>query len=147
MPAGRPPFEFDDATLKKVESLAAQGLTKTQIARSLGIHRATLAKKKRENSEIDDAIKRGEAKGIATITNALFTAAREGNITAQIFFLKNRDPDNWKDRQYVEETRRYEGINPEVRRDMTPQEAAESYADTLRDGKKGSNVVAMKRRK
>ena len=121
MPAGRPPFEFDEATLKRVESLAAQGLNKTQIARSLGIHRATLSRKKAENSEIDDAIKRGEAKGIATVTNALFQAARDGNITAQIFFLKNRDPDHWKDRQYVEETRRYEGISREVKKDMSPQ--------------------------
>jgi DNA-binding XRE family transcriptional regulator len=141
---GPKPMEFDEVMLKKIESLAAQGLTKTQIAQAIGIHRATLSKKKSENHEIDDAIKRGEAKGLATITNALFQSAREGNITAQIFYLKNRAPDEWKDRHHIEETRRHVGIDAEVKRDMTPQDAAASYAETLREGSK-SNVVAIKR--
>ena len=49
--------------------------------------------------EIKDALKRGQAKGLATVTNSLFTSATDGNVTAQIFYLKNQDPKNWKDRQ------------------------------------------------
>ena len=29
------------------------------------------------------------------------TSARDGNVTAQIFYLKNRAPDQWADRQEV----------------------------------------------
>jgi len=143
---GRPEYVIDDKVLKKVEDLAAHGLTKQQIALSLGIHVATLCKKRLENAELTEAIKRGEANGIKTVTNALFTAAREGNITAQIFFLKNRDPENWKDRQYVDETRRIIPADVEINKDMTPQQAAETYADTLRNGSVG-NVVPIKRRR
>jgi len=143
---GRPEYVIDDKVLKKVEDLAAHGLTKQQIALALGIHVATLCKKRLENAELTEAIKRGEANGIKTVTNALFTAAREGNITAQIFFLKNRDPENWKDRQYVDETRRIIPADVEINKDMTPQQAAETYADTLRNGSVG-NVVPIKRRR
>jgi len=89
---------------KKVESLAAQGLTKEQIARCLGIGRSTLFDKQKKDPDFLDAIKRGQAKGIGTITNALFQSAKNGNITAQIFFLKNRDPENWRDRRDYDHT-------------------------------------------
>ena len=48
--------------------------------------------------DFEDAIKRGKAKGIAQVTNSLFTSATDGNVTAQIFYLKNQDPKTWKDR-------------------------------------------------
>ena len=31
-------------------------------------------------------------------TNSLFTSATDGNVTAQIFYLKNQDAKTWKDR-------------------------------------------------
>ncbi len=39
-----------------------------------------------------------DIKRLAIIEDALFNAAKAGNITAQIFFLKNRDPIRWRDR-------------------------------------------------
>ena len=143
---GRPPLIIDEALLKKVEGLAAQGLTKTEIALSIGIHIGTLHKKKAENDDLNEAIKRGEAKGIATIANALFIAAKGGHVVAQIFFLKNRSPENWKDRHYIDETVRNVGFDADVKKSMEPQEAADAYADTLREGRTG-NVVPIKRRK
>ena len=89
---------------KKVETLAAQGLTVKQIADCLGIHRSTFYDHKNKHPDISDAIKRGRSKGIATVTNSLFQAAKGGNITAQIFYLKNRDPDKWRDRRNHEHT-------------------------------------------
>ena len=138
-------FHVTDDVLRKVEAHAAAGLTKKEIAASLGIHEATLYRKINSNREFCDAIKTGIAKGIATVANSLFKTAKAGNVTAQIFFLKNRSPDSWKDRHYVDETLRHIGIDAEIKRDMSPQEAADSYADTLRTGKSG-NVVPIKRR-
>lgn len=97
--SGRPQKEVD---LGQVESLAAQGLTNDQIALSIGISRSNYFKKKAESLDFQDAVKRGQAKGIAKVTNSLFQAANNGNITAQIFYLKNRDPQNWRDKQDVE---------------------------------------------
>ena len=96
--AGQKGFEVTPDILRRVEAHAAAGMTKKEIAASLGIHGATLYRKINKDSEFSDAIKTGQAKGIATITNALFVNAKSGNTTAQIFFLKNRSPENWKDR-------------------------------------------------
>lgn len=143
---GRKPFEITEEVLNKAETLAAQGLTKQQIARVIGIAVGTLHRKVAENSDLNEAIKRGQAKGVATIANSLFQAAREGNITAQIFYLKNRDPENWKDMRHVDETRRFSGMDEDIKKTMTPQEAAQSYADTLKQAK-GDNVVSIRQRK
>ena len=42
--------------------------------------------------------------GIGVVANALFEKAKRENTTAMIFYLKNRDPENWEDvqkRQYM----------------------------------------------
>ena len=100
--AGRPKFEITSEILEKVEDHAGEGLTKKQIAQCLGICYNTLNERQKEYSEFLEAIKKGQAKGVATISNALFESGKEGNITAQIFYLKNRSPKNWKDRQSTE---------------------------------------------
>ena len=93
----KPQVEID---LNKIEELASQGMTHDQIAYSLGIGSSTLYTQKAKNEEIKEAIKRGQAKGIQQITNALFQNAKEGNLGAQVFYLKNRA--GWTDKQDVE---------------------------------------------
>ena len=112
-------------------------------AASLGIHEATLYRKINGNREFCEAIKTGQAKGIVAVTNYLMKSAREGNVTAQIFYLKNRSPRNWKDRHHIEETQRHVKQDVDINAKMTPQEAAQAYADTLRSGK-GDHVIPMK---
>ena len=94
---GRPAFLITPEILEKTERLAAQGLNQVQISACLGIVQKTLIEKKRAFSAFGNAIKIGKAKGIGTVTNALFQSAQNGSVPAQIFFLKNRDPENWKD--------------------------------------------------
>jgi IS30 family transposase len=89
----------DPDTLNKIIALGSQGLTSGQIARCLGVSWSTIDRRRKENAEIEEAIKKGEALGVEKISNALMTSARDGNVTAQIFYLKNRAPDQWADRQ------------------------------------------------
>ena len=84
-----------EINIKQVEALAARGLTQQQIADSLGISESTLYTNKRENVDFAEAIKRGKAKGIATVTNKLFAKIEEGNLTATIFYLKTQA--GWKE--------------------------------------------------
>jgi Helix-turn-helix of insertion element transposase len=97
-PGGRPKWIPPD--LKQVESLASKGLTFEQIADALGIHVATLFRKKREFSEFSEALKKARATGIALVANKLFEAAMGGDVTAMIFFLKAQA--GWRDRHEVE---------------------------------------------
>lgn len=129
----RPAFQVTDDVIQKTESLASQGLTLEQIARVLGICYDTLNNKKKQFVELSEAIKRGQAKGVATISNALFQNAKSGNTVAQIFYLKNRAPGEWKDKHDHEVTGPGGGPIKTITTSMTPREAAEAYADTLND--------------
>ena len=97
MKRGKKPFNFDSEVLEKIEVLASRGLAQQDIAYCIGIHPTTLSEKKYENEQLQEALKRGKAKGLAQITNALFEQALAGSTGAACFFLKNRDPDRWSD--------------------------------------------------
>ena len=62
---------------------------------------STIDRRKREKGEFEVALKNGRAKAIAAVTNALYNSALDGNTTAQIFFLKNRDSGSWMDKAEV----------------------------------------------
>ena len=85
----------------EIERLAGMGLNERQICASLGINPSTLTRKKHIKS-IKNALEKGRAKAIAQVSSQLFNNAMEGKETSAIFFLKNRDPDNWKDRNILE---------------------------------------------
>ncbi|MHB8383854.1 MAG: phBC6A51 family helix-turn-helix protein [Candidatus Binataceae bacterium] len=92
---GRPAWKIDAKTLEKAEALAARGLTMRQIALALGIHFATLCRKKAKYRVLCEAIEKGKASGIASVSNKLWDAAMGGNITAMIFWLKAQG--GWRD--------------------------------------------------
>jgi len=95
---GRPPIKITKALCKKAERLAAQGLTQEQIASVLGMGKTTLYDKQAKYPEFSNAIQSGRDKGIKEVTNALFQKAKKGDVSAQKYFLNNRDNPNWKDR-------------------------------------------------
>jgi len=96
--AGRKPIVLDH---NEIERLAGMGLNERQICASLGINPSTLTRKKHIKS-IKNALEKGRAKAIAQVSSKLFDNAIEGKETSIIWFLKNRDPDNWKDRNILE---------------------------------------------
>jgi hypothetical protein len=91
---GRPPWIPPD--LEQVEALAHRGLSDNQIALALGIHRATLYRKRTAYSDFDYAIKRGRALGIADVASRLYESALAGDTVAAIFYLKAKG--KWRDR-------------------------------------------------
>lgn len=110
---GRPAVVITKAICEKAEALAGRGLTMEQIAECLGFSAGTLYVKQAEFPEFSESLKRGRAKGVAEISNALFQTAKSGNVTAQIFYLKNRDPENWRDVSHLkhEDRRELERFN------------------------------------
>lgn len=103
----RPAFEITDEVIKKAEEKAARGLTKEQIAECLGISYVTLNEKTKMFPEFLAAIKRGQAKGINDVANALFNSATiDMNTTAQLFYLKCRAA--WRDQDPQDKTDNHE---------------------------------------
>lgn len=116
--------------LLKIEGWARDGLTDEQIAKNIGISRSTLNVWKDRYSDISDALKKGKDIIDRQVENALLKRAlgyeyeevkekfEDGVITertvtkkevvpdttAQIFWLKNRKPDKWRDKPGYEDT-------------------------------------------
>lgn len=97
----RPPFEITQKVIDKAESLAADGLTKEEIAGCLGISYVTLNEKTKMFPELLKAINDGKCKGIAMMANNLVKLAKAGNAAANIFFLKARA--KWKENDDADE--------------------------------------------
>ena len=87
-----------------LEGWARDGLTDEQIAHNMGIVTSNLYDWKKKYSEISEALKKGKEVVDIEVENALLKSALEGNITAQIFWLKNRKPNRWREKQSIEHT-------------------------------------------
>ncbi len=86
-----------------LEGWARDGLTDEQIAKNCGCGVRTLYDWKEKYPQISQSLKKGKEVVDYQVENALLSAALEGNTTAQIFWLKNRRPDKWRDKPTPEE--------------------------------------------
>lgn len=81
---GRRAHKPDPSQRRQVEAMAAYGIPEQDIARVTGVDPKTLRKYYRDELDM------GEAKANAQVAGFLFSAAKNGNVTAQIFWLKTR---------------------------------------------------------
>ncbi|MDY7044418.1 helix-turn-helix domain-containing protein [Virgibacillus sp. M23] len=110
--------------LLKIEGWARDGLTDEQIAKNMGITPKTLYRWRDKYSQICQSLKKGKEVIDIQVENALLKRAlgykydevtyEEGvevkrvtkevqpDTTAQIFWLKNRKPTTWRDKQDIE---------------------------------------------
>ena len=69
----------------------------------MGVGYSTLQTWKSKYQDIQDTLKKGKDVVDYQVENALLSSALDGNTTAQIFWLKNRRPDKWRDKQKEED--------------------------------------------
>lgn len=81
-----------------LKAWARDGLTDEQISQKMGIAVSTLYDWKNKYSEFSEALKKGKEVVDIEVENALYKLAIDGNITAIIFWLKNRKPNMWRDK-------------------------------------------------
>src|SRR3954465_15383547 len=81
---GRPAHQPDPAQRRQVEALAAYGIPEDDVSRVIGIDPKSVRKHYREELDL------GATKADAQVAGFLFAAAKSGNVTAQIFWLKTR---------------------------------------------------------
>ena len=81
-----------------LQGWARDGLTEEQIAHNMGISARTLTAYKKQYSPILLALKKGKEVVDFAVENALLKKALAGDVTAMIFWLKNRRRERWRDR-------------------------------------------------
>lgn len=79
-----------------LEGWARDGLTDDDIAAKMRIGSRTLYEWKQKHPQISQSLKKGKEVADYRVENALFESALDGNVTAQIFWLRNRRPDKWR---------------------------------------------------
>lgn len=84
--------------LTLLEGWARDGLTDEQIAHNIGITATTIYEWKNRFPEFSETLKKGKEIVDYEVENALLNKALAGDTTAQIFWLKNRRPDKWRDK-------------------------------------------------
>ena len=89
---------LEDDKLILLEGWARDGLTNEQIAYNVGVNVKTLYDWKNKESKIRNALKGGREVVDFQVENALLKNALEGNVTAQIFWLKNRKKNEWREK-------------------------------------------------
>ena len=93
---GKPPIVFNDEQVIEVKALAAV-LTKGQIADYFDITEKTLRAIEARQPEVSTAYKKGRANQINTMGANLVRLAKEGNVAANIFYLKVQG--GWQEHQ------------------------------------------------
>ena len=93
---GKPLIVFNDEQVIELKALAAV-LTKGQIADYFGISETTLRAIEARQPEVSDAYKKGRVNQINTMGANLVTLATQGNVAANIFYLKTQG--GWKEDQ------------------------------------------------
>ena len=85
--------------LADIEAWAGQGLTRDEIAARLGTTSVSLWRYEKDHEDLCIALKRGDAAITANVEGALAKKALGGDVVAMIFFLKNKCPSKWRDKQ------------------------------------------------
>lgn len=102
---------IDQDGILKIQDWARTGLTEQQIAHNMGISYSTLKEWKKKFPAISATLKQTKAVVDVAVENALLKKALAGDVTACIFWLKNRRPEAWRDKVTVIDTTQIEKID------------------------------------
>ena len=91
-------YWLTDDGLILLQGWARDGLTDEQIAANIGVSRKTLSEWKVKYGDIGDTLKKGKDIADYEVENALYKKAVSGDVTAMIFWLKNRRKHKWRDK-------------------------------------------------
>ena len=98
---GKYEYWLTEDGLTLLEGWARDGLTDEQIAHNMGCSYSTMRVWKDKYKTISAALKNGKEVVDFEVENALLKKALSGDVTAMIFWLKNRRPDKWRDKPEV----------------------------------------------
>jgi hypothetical protein len=87
--------------LDAIAAMCRNGATLDNLAEKFKVNKGTLCDYKNLYPEFKHALDSNNEIADFTVENALYKNAVDGNLTAQIFWLKNRQSKRWRDKQHV----------------------------------------------
>jgi len=101
MAGGRPTL-FKPEYTEQVEKLCKLGATDVDLADFFHVDRTTIINWRKSNPEFFNTTKNAKDEADDKVEASLYqNATTEKNTTAQIFWLKNRRPKEWRDRREI----------------------------------------------
>lgn len=93
------PSKFDERLGEKIVELFEKGKTFRQVCDLVGIHPKTLRIWMKNKAHLRASIKEAKLTADELVETSLFQMAMDGDTTAAIFWLKNRQPERWRDKR------------------------------------------------
>lgn len=84
-----------------IQALRANQHNVSNACEAVNVSRGWFYKMKKQDPEFAKRVDEIEERVTDTVVSALFRNAIDGNVTAQIFWLKNKRPDTWADRKEI----------------------------------------------
>lgn len=155
--AGGRPSGYKPEYCDQAYKLCLLGADDKRIADFFEISEATLNRWKSEHPEFWESLKAGKENADAAVAASLYNRAKgyvskktvtatNGGIvtdvkvvdeyvvpdtTAAIFWLKNRQPKQWRDKQEIDHSGRIDSSQTVISGEISPEQAAEAYAKLM----------------
>lgn len=155
--AGGRPSGYKPEYCDQAYKLCLLGADDKRIADFFEISEATLNRWKSEHPEFWESLKGGKENADAAVAASLYNRAKgyvgkktvtatNGGIitdvqvvdeyvapdtTAAIFWLKNRQPKQWRDKQEIDHSGRIDSAQTVISGEISPEQAAEAYAKLM----------------
>lgn len=107
MPAGRP-TDFKPEMGEQILKLMAEGLSLAASAAELNIHRQRVYEWMERHPEFADTVRLAQVKRQLFLERRLLGADQGPVVTSTIFALKNAGPDDWRDKQEIDQKTTHE---------------------------------------
>lgn len=96
------PSSYKDEYADTVFKLCLLGATDSEIGDFYGVSEQTVNAWKKAHPAFLESLKAGKQQADANVAQSLYQTALDGNTTAQIFWLKNRNSRQWRDKAEID---------------------------------------------
>lgn len=140
--------KYKHELLPIISQMVRAGFTDLEFCRALGIDDNTWYRWQAKHEKLRETLKDWKRYADKRVEQSLYFQALEGNVTAMIFWLKNRQPEEWRDKIDTEEhgRGRYEDLLDRIREleakgPIARPPAEEIDGEDLRYNGKGSGTT------
>ena len=121
---GRPSKYDPEIHIPLVKSLFAKGYSVRAVAAKMGLVNQTLYNWRDRHPDFAEAMEIGQGLGMAMYEDFLRETAENntGSASATIFAVKNKNPDEWKDKHEVEQTTTHKVVSADALADLLKDE-------------------------